>query len=297
MSKTLIIKADASGDVVRTTTLLNIIEGEIYWLTAKYNVPLFPTHVSRLTVYAIEEIPAQLFELNFELVLNLEESASMATLAGRFIRKKFTGVYCASGDLKYTDDSAPWYDMSLISRHGSEKADTLKRANTFSYQEMLFGMLGKSFNGERYHIYNSDCKAVPPKQLIGLETHVGKRWPDKYWYGYDQLNDLLKQDGFETRFFQRRTDIKDYLEDIKACSLLITGDTLAMHIALAYQVPCIALFNCTSPHEIYDYGILKKMISPVLEKYFYSTTYDPEAVKAISVEEVYTVVNSLIAQC
>ncbi len=41
-AKTLIIKTGASGDVVRTTSLLPALEGEVFWLTAAYNLPLFP---------------------------------------------------------------------------------------------------------------------------------------------------------------------------------------------------------------------------------------------------------------
>ena len=38
--QTLIIKLNATGDVVRTTPLLDKLEGEITWITAEGNVPL-----------------------------------------------------------------------------------------------------------------------------------------------------------------------------------------------------------------------------------------------------------------
>ena len=41
--KTLIIKRGATGDVVRTTTLLHILSGEIYWITDENNSTLLET--------------------------------------------------------------------------------------------------------------------------------------------------------------------------------------------------------------------------------------------------------------
>ena len=49
---------------------------------------------------------------------------------------------------------------------------------------------------------------------------------------------------------------------------------------------CVTLFTCTSPWEIYDYGIQKKIVSPLLEEFFYKRGYDERATTAITVEEV-----------
>ena len=59
-----------------------------------------------------------------------------------------------------------------------------------------------------------------------------------------------------------------------------------MHLALGTETPCVTLFNCTSPWEIYDYGIQKKIISPRLEEFFYKRGFDRRATTAITVEEV-----------
>ena len=44
-----------------------------------------------------------------------------------------------------------------------------------------------------------------------------------------------------------------------------------MHFALGTGTPCVTLFTCTSPWEIYDYGIQKKIVSPLLERVFLQT--------------------------
>ena len=59
-----------------------------------------------------------------------------------------------------------------------------------------------------------------------------------------------------------------------------------MHLALGTGKRCVTLFTCTSPWEIHDYGIQRKIISPLLEEYFYKRGWDERATTAISVEEV-----------
>ena len=46
---------------------------------------------------------------------------------------EFDVQYAADGTLAYTDDTAPWFDMGLISRFGKERADALKVANRSSH--------------------------------------------------------------------------------------------------------------------------------------------------------------------
>jgi hypothetical protein len=63
-----------------------------------------------------------------------------------------------------------------------------------------------------------------------------------------------------------------------------------MHFALGLGIPCVTLFNCTSPWEIHDYGIQTKIVSPLLERFFYQRGFDPAATIAITLDEVYDAV-------
>lgn len=49
----------------------------------------------------------------------------------------------------------------------------------------------------------------------------------------------------------------------------------------------MSLFTCTSPWEIFDYGLQTKVVSPLLEEFFYSRGFDARATEAIGLEEVY----------
>jgi hypothetical protein len=74
--------------------------------------------------------------------------------------------------------------------------------------------------------------------------------------------------------------------DVQNHRCLVGGDSLPMHIALGTQTRCVSLFNCTSPWEIYDYGIQAKIVSPLLTQYFYRRDFDSRATMAIGVNQV-----------
>ena len=69
--------------------------------------------------------------------------------------------------------------------------------------------------------------------------------------------------------------------------VLVSGDSLPMHLALGVDVRCVTLFTCTSPWEIHDYGMQTTLVSPLLEEFFYKRGFDKRATTAISVDEVF----------
>ncbi|HEY6506207.1 MAG TPA: hypothetical protein VIZ28_19660 [Chitinophagaceae bacterium] len=286
MENILIIKTGAAGDVVRTTSLLNVLQGNIYWVTSAHCRPLLPEDMPNLVSLTLEEAFHSLQHIVFDLVISLEEDEHCARLAGEIQTSELAGVYLANGKVNYTDNSSYWFDMSRVSKFGLEKANHLKTINTMTYQDCIFEMIGKKFTGEPYRIY-TDKNITPYVRLVGIEKRTGDRWPDKQWWGYDELIKRLQAEGKPVKVFDQQNDIRDYLKDIAACSHVVSGDSLAMHIALAYQKTCTAIFNCTSPQEIYDYGLLRKAVSPLLNDFFYASTFDKEVIESVPVEEVY----------
>jgi heptosyltransferase II len=286
MGNILIIKTGAAGDVVRTTSLLNVLEGNIYWVAADRNKPLLPDGNNGLTVLSIEEAFPALKDTAFEQVISLEEDNDCARLASQINTNELTGVYFDKKGINYTDNSASWFDMSRVSKFGLTKANQLKAENAESYQSHIFKMLGEKFSDQPYRIFTDESIQTKNK-LLGIEKRTGKQWPDKKWWGYEELISKLESESHAIKVFKQRSDVRDYLRDIAECDHIVSGDTLAMHIALAYKKTCTAIFNCTSPQEIYDYGLLKKVVSPLLNKYFYSSSEDKEVIGSVSLEDVY----------
>lgn len=228
---------------------------------------------------------SHLRNIEFDLVLSLEEEERCALLASMVSAKKLIGVHFNHDGLTYTAQSSSWYDMSLISQKGKVAANALKKSNPFPFQHWLFNMTGNLFSNQPYAIYrNRGIRKIDG--LVGIESRVGQTWPNKQWVGYESLEKEITALGYHVKYFRQRENIRDYFDDIASCSCIISGDSLPMHVALAYKIPCIAIFNCTPPSEIHDYGILNKVVSPLLQSNLYSRTYKEEVVNSVSVEQV-----------
>jgi heptosyltransferase-2 len=100
------------------------------------------------------------------------------------------------------------------------------------------------------------------------------------------LQQELENRGFTVNVLPRRPTLLEHVADIQGHRCLVGADSLPMHIALGARVPSVAIFNCTSPWEIHDYGILTKLISPLLGEFFYKRGTDPRAMTAISRKSV-----------
>jgi heptosyltransferase II len=284
-TKTLIIKLGACGDVVRTTPLLHVIEGDIHWLTSGYNSTILPGNCSHLTnVFTLEKDISAISKHQYDLVLSLDEQTDIAGILPLLKYKRLNGVCKNKASIGYTAEASDWFDMSLISVLGRQQADLLKYKNRKSYQELIFKIAGKPFNAQPYWI---NLPAAHKNDFtVGIEKRAGDRWPGKMWWGYDILAAQLEERGYKIHFFSQRDTLQEYIKEIGACNYIISGDTLAMHIALAYGLPVLSIFTCTAPWEIYDYGLLHKVVSPFLKESFYKTEPVHAAIEAITIEMV-----------
>lgn len=289
--KILIIKLGASGDVVRTTTLLNKLPGDIYWITSDENIVLLVGNQRIRRAVSWRQV-SDLFAIEFDLVINLEDSLEVAKTLERFKYKELFGACLGnSNNVEYTENARGWFDLSLVSRFGRTKADELKLRNRKSYQELIFTCLGYKFENDGYSL-----PLTPGSDLTGdvaIANTAGHVWPMKRWAFYDELKFKLEKNGYVVNFLPARMTLLEHIADVQNHKYLIGGDTLPMHIALGSGMKCVTIFQCTSPWEIHDYGLQTKIVSPLLEKYFYKRDFDVEATTCISLRTVYEVVNRI----
>jgi heptosyltransferase II len=283
----LILKLGATGDVVRTTPLLRVFDGQVTWLTSPKNKTLLE---------GLPELPVDLRPImwndrsilsgeSFDLVINLEDDLETAGILRSIRTRRMFGAYADEQNrMRYTEDASKWFDLSLISIYGRQKADELKLHNRRSYQELIFDGLGLDFSGEQY--------LLPPaleSELQGdvaIAPEAGPVWPMKHWAHYEWLKAELENRDLNVNFLPIRPTLLEHLADVRGHRCLVSGDSLPMHLALGSGVPSVALFNCTSPWEIYDYGILTKLVSPLLSEFFYKREINPRAATSIAREDV-----------
>jgi len=287
--KTLILKLGATGDVVRTSSILRRLEGTVTWITTEKN-RVYLENLDDSTVSGPIQILScehrhQIAGQSFDLVINLEDELETAELLDTVTVARIFGAFrSASGQMSYTYDSSPWFDMSLISRFGREAADRLKWLNRRTYQELIFDGLGLSFAGETYCL-----PPTPPSDLkgdIAIAPEAGPVWPMKKWAYFDRLKSELEATGLKVNVLPKRPTLLEHLADVRGHRCLVSGDSLPMHLALGSGIRTVALFNCTPPWEIYEYGLLTKLVSPLLEEFFYQRGFDERATTAIRFDDV-----------
>ena len=283
----LVLKLGATGDVVRTTPLIHRFPEQITWITAAKNKVLLHGIGCDRCFSWDERLSAA--DRKYDLVVNLEDTVEEASFVQSVSAAHVSGA-CLNpqGQLRYTDDLRDWFDLSIISRHGKKTADELKFQNRRTYQELVFKGLGLQFKGEPY--------VLPPPTETGLFGDVaiaadsGPVWPMKKWAFYPQLKSKLEAEGLKVNVLPTRASLLEHLCDVRNHRCLVGGDSLPMHFALGTGTPCVSLFTCTSPWEIYDYGVQTKLISPLLGEFFYKRGFDERATTAISVDEVFAAV-------
>ncbi len=290
----LIAKLGATGDVVRTTPLLRRFKGQVVWLTSAKNAVLLEGLCDNVQCVAWEqrdEIP----KTNYDLAINLEDTLDVGQFVQSLRPQQTFGAYVApDGTLQYTEDSRQWFDLSLISRYGRQQADQLKLRNRKTYQELIFAGFGWTFtNQDSYLLPKGTSTNLSGDVAIAQES--GPVWPMKNWAHYDQLKQELQARGLTVNVLPKRPTLLEHLADVRNHRCLVGGDSLPMHFALGSGRRCVTLFNCTSPWEIHEYDIQKKIVSPLLEEFFYKRDFDRRAITAISLEEVLGAVTAQIA--
>ncbi len=281
---TLIIKLNASGDVVRTTSLLRALAGDVTWVTAATNTEFlsYDTAPIRCFEWADRE---RAIDRHYDLVINLEDELQQAQFAGQVRHTRLFGAYLAeTGAISYSEDSRQWFDLSLISVHGRQRADALKLQNRRTYQDLIFDGLGLTFSGQGYVLPRPKPTALAGD--VAIAPVAGAVWPMKSWAYYDQLKAELEATGLRVNVLPMRNTLLQHMADVSNHRCLVGGDSLPMHFALGTGTPCVTLFNCTSPWEIYDYGLQTQLISPLLERFFYKRDFDVAATTAIRLEDV-----------
>jgi ADP-heptose:LPS heptosyltransferase len=284
--KLLILKLGATGDVVRTTPLLERFQGQVTWVTAAKNAVLLEGLKDTLHPVSWEKRETAL-DGDYDLAINLEDTPDVAQFLKTVRCGEIFGAYLDStNSLRYTENSSRWFDLSLISSHGRDEADRFKLLNRHTYQELIFGGLGFSFVGETYWL---------PEPLetglsgdVAIAADAGPVWPMKKWAYYDELKRRLEDQGLVVNVLPERSSLLEHLADVRNHRCLVGGDSLPMHFALGTATPCVTLFTCTSPWEIHDYGVQRKIISPLLEEFFYKRGFDKRATTAVTLEEVVT---------
>lgn len=319
--KIVIIKLGALGDVVRTLPIAEAIKKkypntEITWITKKNALELFEGNNNIDKSFAI---PYKTSEV-FDILYNFDIEKEATSLAETLIADKKYGFYADGAYPMAFNLGAEYYLNTLFD-------DELKKSNRKTYQQMMFDAAELAYNKEmpKINLNNENLEYAKNflkennlrgKRLIGLHIGSSPRWPSKAWSN-DRIKEFamkINKKGHQLLLLAGPDDIekqKTILQDLKKqytpiitnnpynslkefsalvnlCEKIICSDSLALHISLAMKKPTIGLFFCTTPHEVEDYGLLTKIVSPLYESFFpeKQDQFSEELINSISVDEV-----------
>jgi heptosyltransferase-2 len=309
VNRILILKTAALGDVLRTTSILpglheRYTEARITWVTAPAAVDLVRTHPLVRSVVALDttsdesvaEAMTSLSTTGWERVISLDDEVSIARVATDLTSKRLSGAYVRNdGALAYTPDTAPWFDMGLLSVHGKAAADQMKIQNRRSHPQIYADMLGIRMGKPALHLTGDLERSAAFREhrpLVGLNTGAGGRWTSKQLdvgrtvelaekihiaregrVGFLVLGGPpeaernrailagLSRSGLDALDGGTDNGLLDFAALVGQCDVLVASDSLALHLAVALSVRVVAFFAPTSAAEIELYGRGEKVVS------------------------------------
>jgi len=329
MTRILIIKLGALGDVLRTTCILPGLHDKypdawITWITSTSALTLLQgnNQIDRLITFN-EVNTVGVIEEDFDLIISLEDSPAASKFAGKCSSRDFFGVYTDTSGTSYTLNSAQWFDMSLVSVYGKAKADELKKANSASYPDILFGGLGINEGSPsmvispeaiQYAGQLAQRLNLSDSLAIGLNTGAGGRWQFKQLdipktvelaeklYQETNANILLFGGPAESERNKliieqaqcpiidtgTKNSIQEFAALIGLCDILITSDSLAFHIASAASIPTVVFFGPTSSAEIRLFSRGQKIVAPISCVVCYKQRCEirPSCMDKMSIDEI-----------
>lgn len=331
----LIVKLDAMGDVLRTTALLPAIAerhpgAAIVWVTRAESTPLLENNpfVTEIITYGADSA-VHLLTRRFDRVINLDTgkiSAALASLA-RSPRKDGFELHEQGHVVASNPAAQAWLEMGLN--------DELKRRGTRTYQALMLDILEAGDAAHRYVLDLRPDEREAGRQhladlgvdfglpIVGLNTGAGGRWELKQWResGFVDLmrtlsrecqiqfvllggpaeierNVRLQRDtGVRTVDPGGHNPVRHFAALTGCCDVVVTGDTLAMHVALALKRRTVVLFGPTSFAEIELYGSGEKVVPDMTCLSCYKATCDfvPNCMDLISADMVAAAVRRQLA--
>ena len=298
VTRVLIIKLGAMGDVLRTTFILEGLKNKyknstIDWLVDKKNIDvLIGNRYIDIIIPNDNKVFDFLSSTKYDIVINLDlspESLSFTKIA--FANTKIGYYLDDKRNIVGTNNYAKkWLLTSAY--------DELKKNNTETYQYWMSKIL--ELEKDDYEIvvpiskpaklkatkFSSLIKLSKKDKVIGINPGAGKRWIMKKWRveKYIKLINLLSKKGYKILLLGGKDDereiktilkqkiknvystgtdnsVQEFFAMVNLCDLVVCGDTMAMHAALGLNKNVVAIFGPTSFCEIEMYNRGTKIVS------------------------------------
>jgi len=239
------------SDVFTTSVLLNHFSHDnVTIVTCQEAVALFKgiPNVTRVLPYDYT-VSMGLSREHFDVIVNLEPSWEFCALADSIWADKRFG---------FTLDD---YGEEPIPLEGAEDLfvcarDPYKLRNLGRpIQELLHEVVGARWSGQNYVLGIKPAIIEEHDLGFNIQTDRGcfnRNWSELRWR---ELEALCEPEYSISYSYQEYGDsLAEYVNWIASCRVLVTPDSLGMHIALALGRRVVALIGPTSPDTLHMYG-------------------------------------------
>jgi ADP-heptose:LPS heptosyltransferase len=333
-TRILVIKCRAMGDVLRTTPLLPSLKrkhplSHITWLLDGESAELLfhNPYIDRLLCFGLESV-LPLSVAKFDLLISLDKEPELAALASRIDAAQKRGFGLNEfGNLTIFNPAAEYaYRLGVD--------DELKFfKNRKTYQEIIHEIAELPYARDEYIFrlpeearekargFMKRRRLSGRRPAVGLNTGSGTKFETKQWPAghYLKLISLLTQkmnarvfllggprEKELNRFLARKSragvydtgtdnSLLEFAGFISFLDLIVSSDTLGMHLAIALKKPVIALFGSTCPQEIELYGRGSKVfLGTDCSPCYRQTCPAPKCMTAINPERIFSEIGKFI---
>jgi len=311
----LIIKLGASGDVIRTTPLLHLIDeqhpgAEVWWLTESPDI--VPDRVHHVLPMCFESV-LRLQGVSFDVVYSLDKDPHACALASSLRAETIYGFVLRNGV------PAP---ANALAEHKFVTGifDNVSQTNTMSYPQELIELCGGTWAGQTYIAPIAANAERGGRPCIGLNTGCGTRWLTREWPlpSWISLIERLQRNGYDVVLLggpaehNRNTGLaketgaayagiqpyRDFFATVGSCTVIVTAVTMAMHVAIAMGTRIVLMNNIFNRHEFELYG-LGEIVQPQRECvcYFRGTCLHEQGscMDTLSVDQIEAAVSRQLA--
>jgi ADP-heptose:LPS heptosyltransferase len=315
----LIIKLGAAGDVIRTTPILPSIrrdhpKARIWWLT--FSPDLVPASlVDRILKWSPEALTT-IEQLHFTRMINLDKDAYACGLANKINADVKEGYLLGKfGETEPANENARDKFITGI-------FDDVSIANRKSYPQELMEICGYTWNNDPYILDVPNGIEFPgldlSKPLVGMNTGAGVRWTSRLWdvRQWAELANRVIDSGKNVillggpdedprnREIQALTNgraqylgtfaLKEFIALVDKTEMIVTGVTMAMHIALALRKKLVLMNNIFNKYEFGDLYGLGEIVEPdkPCQCFFRGQCINPEyfCLEHLSVEKMFATI-------
>ncbi|MEI6059001.1 MAG: glycosyltransferase, partial [archaeon] len=301
----------------------------IHWITDEKALPLFTNNPYIYEVVKKEQ-KEKFLNMPLDLIINLEEDEENCRFVSSLKSKEVRGFIFENGRVLPTKTTEEWFNMSALGK--KPQNDILKKKNEKEHRQIISEIVGIT-NWTKYEPFLRLCEEQRKiasdflrrhnlsrtDLIVGINTGAADRWPKHLSIEktanlidriYKKYNASILLFGGPNEIERNKkimslshspiittgcgNDLNEFPALINVFSILITSDTLGLHIGLALKRKTIILVGPTSPAEIGTYHLGEKVVAK--SDCICCYKHECKSMEKISIDEILEKLDSLIKQ-